>query len=510
MPEISIIDFGAVGDGQTNDATAIQQAIDACHASGGGRVTLPAGKNYLSGTITLKSNVELHIERGAVLQGSGKIEDYTGAFPVTALSVNQPMDYTMLLTALEAENIAVTGGGAIDGGGRFYIAENEGYIYRMAHQRPFTIFLIGCHNVTFRDIILRDGALWTLRLSGCEDVLIHGIHIQNDLRLPNNDGIDLDRCRNVRISDCHIVSGDDCICLKTCPETAGYGPCENITVTGCTLVSTSSALILGAECREPIRNVVFDACVIRSSHRGLAIHLSDQSDIENVLFTNMIVETRLFHEKWWGRAEPIYITAIPWTEQHGIGHVRHVRFINVLARSENGVFIQGWEEGLIDDILLENVRVEIDKWSRWPAGRQDIRPCPGEGMPEHPTAGFYLMNASNVTLRNCQVSWGSQRDENFHHALESHHVTNLVLENFQAQQRSQTNILPNDSISERLRLFQSVTLAGNGFDVDRLGGVGLNFHAQPAHQLAKHIAVAAAWPPDMVDQILVGKDQTGM
>jgi hypothetical protein len=301
----------------------------------------------------------------------------------------------------------------------------------MPQQRPFTIFLIGCKKVTFRDITLRDGALWTLRLSGCQDVLIHGIHIDNDLRLPNNDGIDLDRCQNVRISDCHIVSGDDCICLKACQETEGYGPCENITVTGCTLISTSSALILGAECREPIRNVIFDACVIRSSHRGLAVHLSEASDIENVLFSNMIVETRLFHDRWWGRGEPIYITAVPWTENHQIGHVRHVRFVNVLCRSENGAFIQGWRPGLIDDILLEDVRIELDKWSRWEGGQQDIRPSPGEGILVHPTTGFYFKNASNITVRNCQVAWAREGLPAYYsHALESHQVENLVLENF--------------------------------------------------------------------------------
>jgi len=272
-----------------------------------------------------------------------------------------------------------------------------------------------------------------VRLAGCEDVVIHALRIRNDLKLPNNDGIDLDRCRNVRVSDCDIVSGDDAICLKACRGSAGWGCCENITVTGCTLMTTSSALILGAENRERIRNVVFDACIIRSSHRGLAIHLSEAGDIENVLFSNMIVETRLFHEKWWGRGEPIYITAIPWDEGRGIGHVRHVRFANILARSENGVFIQGWEPGLIEDVQLENVRVELDQWSKWAGGRHDLRPCPGDGLPEHPTAGFYICNAAGIALRNCQVVWGQNRPAYFRHALESHAVQDLSLENFEGK-----------------------------------------------------------------------------
>jgi hypothetical protein len=434
MPVFNILTYGAVGDGHTNDVGAIQNAIDECHQSGGGQIIVPAGKTYLTGSFALKSNVELHIERGAVIRGSANYADYThrmyvGALAGGSVDADRP-NHAMLVTAHGAENIAVTGGGVIDGAGQDYIAESGQYIHVMKYERPFTVFLVGCRNVTFRDITLRDGALWTLRLSGCDDVLIHGIRIDNDLKLPNNDGIDLDRCKNVRISDCHIVSGDDCICLKSCEESAGYGACENITVRGCTLVSTSSALIIGAECREPIRNVIFDSCVIRSSHRGLAVHLSEESDVENVLFSNMIVETRIFHDKWWGRGEPIYITAIPWTEKHRIGKVRRVRFTNILCHSENGVLVQGWEPGLIEDILFENVRLELYKWSRWPTGQLDLRPCPGKGLVQHPISGFYLKNASNVRLRNCEVAWGENRPTAFRHAIESHQVRGLVLENF--------------------------------------------------------------------------------
>ncbi len=432
MSDFNIVDFGAVADAMTNNALCIQKAIDAAHTAGGGRVVVPAGKCFMTGTIALKSDVELHVERGAVLLGSSVWEDYGYHRKVSALGGGSVNDkgLSMLITADGAQNIAITGGGVIDGNGRSFIEEDLGYIYRMKYNRPFTFFLVGCTNLLLEDIIVRDGALWTVRLSGCEDVTIHSIHIQNDLKLPNNDGIDLDRCRNVRISDCNIVSGDDCICLKTCLETEGYGPCENVTVTGCTLESTSSALIIGAEAREPMRNIVFDACVIRSSHRGLAIHLSEESDIENVLFSNIIVETRIFHEAWWGRGEPIYITAIPWTNDHKIGHVRNIRFSNILCRSENSVLVEGWREGLISNILFENVRVEIDQWSKWPGGRFDLRPTPGEGLPEHDTPGFYLRNASDVTLRNCEVVWGANRQDYFQHALEAHHVNGLNLENF--------------------------------------------------------------------------------
>ena len=132
MAIYNISDFGAQGDGQTNDAPAIQRAIDACTNAGGGVVLLTAGHTYLSGTIILKSNVEFMVERGAILQGSPNLLDYTVQFTVGALSGGElrpdQAGANMLITAERAENIAFTGGGVIDGGGRFFVAEDQGYI----------------------------------------------------------------------------------------------------------------------------------------------------------------------------------------------------------------------------------------------------------------------------------------------------------------------------------------------------------------------------------------------
>ena len=129
----------------------------------------------------------------------------------------------------------------------------------MKPERPWTIFLIGVNTLAIKDIAIRDGALWTVRLSGCSDIIIHSIRVYNDMKLPNSDGIDLDCCQNVRISDCFLAGGDDTICVKATPGFIRYGTSENITVTGCTLVSTSSALVIGCEVRSTIRDLVFDS-----------------------------------------------------------------------------------------------------------------------------------------------------------------------------------------------------------------------------------------------------------
>jgi hypothetical protein len=421
----NILDFGARGDADTHDTQAIQAAIDACSAAGGGSVLIPGGRTYLSGQIDLKSHTHVHLEGGARLMASKDPAAYRdGTF----------------LSARNAVNCSIGGPGELFGRGVEFMQEDRGAIYWLDREhtfRPRMIHWIGCQNVSFRDLTIRDAPVWSLHLTGCEDVLIQGIRILNNLKVPNCDGIDPDHCRNVRISDCHIEAGDDCIVLKTLKEYNAYGPCENITVTGCTLVSTSSALKIGTESCADIRNVIFDACVIRNSNRGLSIQLRDNGCVENVVFSNMIVETRLFADDWWGKAEPIYVTALHRTPGSELGRVRHVRFSNILCRGENGVFLCGSPDSPLEDVVLENVRIEIDKTSRWPGGVQDLRPPEVMGTPigvrPHATNGVYIEHARQAALRNVQVAWGQNRPEYFGTALEQHAVDGLEVLNFQGE-----------------------------------------------------------------------------
>ncbi|MFP4105074.1 MAG: glycoside hydrolase family 28 protein [Phycisphaerae bacterium] len=443
MALYDITEYGAVGDGKTLDTEAVQRAIDTCTGDGGGTVFVPAGKTFLIGSIELKENVELHVERGGELLGTDDIEKYTGhAFPYAKDPERRGW---ALITATKANSIAITGGGKINGNGKKFMEELDRYIYKGKKQRPQLFTFSDCNNVTFREIELVDSANWCINLSGCEDVLITGIRIMNDLALPNCDGIDPDHCRNVRISDCYIQSGDDCIVIKNREEHPEGGPSENITVTNCVLCSTSTAVKIGTESIDDFRNITFQNCVIKSSNRGLSIQLRDYGNVENILFSNCIIETRYFNPKWWGRSEPIYVTAIHRAPGTKLGKVRNVRFSNCLCRCENGVFLAGSEDSMLEDIVLDNVRIEVDKWSKWPGRQHDRRPCMvndtsfgidpefDKGIVGHDTVGVFGEHIDGLTLRNVQVTWGENQQEYWSHALETHNVQDLKQDGFEGQ-----------------------------------------------------------------------------
>lgn len=436
MARHDLLDYGAAGDGTTLDTAAVQAAIDAAHDAGGGTVVVSAGRTFLIGSIELRSRVELHLEPGSVLQGSPHWADYTARFRVGALSAGVVSEGTetsaALVTARDAEQVLITGSGVIDGAGAAFIHAEDGDIYRLSNERPFLAFLIGCSNLTIGGVTLRDSALWTLRLTGCEDVLVHGIRIRADVRMPNSDGIDLDRCARVRISDCDIECGDDAISLKTCDEWPEYGACEDITVTGCTLATRSSALVVGVDVSAPIRNVIFSSCVVRVCHRGLAVTIGtgENGDIENVLFSDIVVQTRLSSPNWWGSGEAIFVRAAPWHDQ--VGRIRQIRFRNVLARGEGGAVIFGAAPGLVSDVTLDGVRLELERTTDWPA-RRDLRPYADGGPHEVKLPGILVEQAAGVVLRDCEIAYAGERREDFGPMISIRQAPDLLIDGLRGQ-----------------------------------------------------------------------------
>lgn len=438
MTVYNILDFNAAGDGIQNDAPAIQNAIDACHEAGGGRVLLPSGRVYYSGSIELKSNIDFHVEIGACLVASREIKDYSTPGPNKGESSissynGRPCHY--FIHAKAGENIKISGNGSINGNSQAFSGIATKYhIAGKTNPRPVMIFLEACNHITVTDITLKNSHFWTLHPAGCNDVSISNIRILNDLKMANSDGIDPDHCTNVRITNCHIEAADDCIVLKNTKDMEEYGPTENIIITNCTLISTSSAVKIGTESVSDFRNIIVDSCIISKSNRGISIQIRDGGMVENVRYSNIIIETRRFHECWWGKAEPIYVTSFNRNDSTKSGKIKNVSFRNITCSSENGIVLSGREGNCLEEILLENIRVEIVKWTKWPRGIYDMRPCEGEGIVERDNAGIFCTYVNDVTLRHVKVIWGQdEMPEYYGAALEAENVDGLKMEDFQGK-----------------------------------------------------------------------------
>lgn len=436
----NILDFGAVGDGIANDAAAIQNAIDTCSKAGGGRVVLPGARIYNSGSIILKSNVDFHLEMGAVLKASDNLEDYyplanggkivahKSGLPSFLNSEYAGRPFHAFIYGLNQKNVCISGYGTIDANERIFRGHNSGYHIEGTYYPRIPLMLLeDFEQLTIKNVTMINCAFWTVHLVGCRDVLIDGIRLINNLQMANSDGIDPDHCQNVRITNCYIECGDDAIVFKNSGDYKKYGPCENIVVSGCTLVSTSAAIKFGTEGESDFRNIIVDNCIINRSNRGISLQVRDGGNVENVFFSNIIIETRRFSHEWWGRAEPICITAIDRKPGVKAGKVKNIKFQNISCKGENGIFISGSEDNFIEDVVFDNVNVVLEKTSKWEVDGYDIRPCEGDGSVKRKIAGIYVDNAKNITFNRLRTEVKDNFKEYFDKDVELLDVENIVI-----------------------------------------------------------------------------------
>jgi len=357
-------DYGAVGNGTTLDTAAIQKAIDACSSSGGGTVCLSPGV-YLSGTVFLKDNVRLFLEPNAVLRGSPRTEDYP---PVTRKDVCGKPAFVIppfsgggfLIYADGVRNASIEGRGVIDGQGpEFWHQEMLSPLVRKPKpQRPRAMIgIVKGESLLFRDVTLTNSPCFTLWLIGCDNVKINAITIRNPRNGPNTDGIDIDCCRKVCVSDCSIDGGDDAIAIKSdAGLLAEDHPCEDITVSNCVLSSGPACGIrVGYEGDAVIRNCAFSNLTIYDTDIGLDIvsvrpggTIRKGTRCENIAFNNIVMRNV-------GKA--IYF----WMGHEKGGEsqvsVKNISVSNVIAQSQFGSYIGGFPQQKAEDITLTNVRL---------------------------------------------------------------------------------------------------------------------------------------------------------
>ncbi len=448
MAIYNIKEFGAKGDGKTDDANAIQNTIDACHESGGGTVVVPAGGVFLAGPFDLKSNIELYLERGAVVRAHPNELLYTRS----AFRENWG-EGSIWIGGEHIQNVAIHGKGVIDGNGVAFMGQELPDAYELLpvdvrDPRPHILTLVDGKNIKISGVTIKNAAYWGLHFVGCDDVSVSDISIYNHLKIRNSDGIDIDHCRNVRISNCHIESGDDCVCLKNRREYQEYGPCEDVVISNCTFVSTSCAVKIGSENVDAIRRVSFNNCVIKGSSRGIGIQNRDEGTVSDVIFSNVIIECRLFSDVWWGKSEPIYVTAYrrasidhkdagwrlkPGSTKGEVGEIKNITFANFRCKSENGIFVGAETPELISNIRFNDIDIEINKTTDYPGGVYDCRPCEGKDLISGETSGFYLTNATKIFIHNCSITWGENRPDYYGSAIHADNVKGLIVENFEGE-----------------------------------------------------------------------------
>ncbi len=396
-----IQDFGAKGDGQTINTTAIQAAIDKAFDNGGGTVLVRDG-THVFGTIILKSNVTLFIESGATLLASPNLDDYPDITPEI------PYQYThrftrYLIYAEKAENIAITGQGTIDGRGR-----NFPYIRGEDKNRPYIIRFAECKNVTVRDVTFLDSARWLQHYLGCEDVVIDGITVLAPTR-ENRDGIDIDSCNKVRISNCNIDSGDDAIVLKA----TAMRPCQNVTVTNCVLRSRgASALKLGTESNGGFENILFDNCTVYDTGGdAIALEMVDGGAFDRMTVSNINIKnarTAIF-VRLGNRARPI-----PGIEKPGMGSMKNIIIDNIQATDIGnwGCSITGLPDHPVEHITISNVHIQFKGGGTLDDAAKAVPEKP-EAYPSSkmfemlPAYGFYCRHVSNMNLKNVSLSVAS-------------------------------------------------------------------------------------------------------
>ena len=412
--DYNIVDFGAKSDTTVLSTAAIQQAIDQCSAQGGGRVVVPSGM-FTTGTLVLRSHVDLHLETGATLYGSTRLEDYR-ELTTDYLSLRTWGPTVQLIFADGMEDVGISGHGTIDGRGAAFkkLSWNDEGI-----TRPHLLRFIQCSDVRITDVTLRNSGCWMQHYLACDRVQIRGIKVFNRNNY-NNDALDLDGCHDVTVSDMLADSDDDAITLKsTSPRL-----CENVSIQNCIVSSHCNAIKLGTETNGGFRNINISNCIVKPSEdqstqffgdslkRGtstISLEITDGGVMENVHVSNIVAE---------GTESPIFIRLGNRARGYAkdvpvdrVGTIRGVHLSNITVNhaGRTGCSITGLPGHPVEDIWLSDITIHQQG-----GVSSETVPIPGDekekDYPEAtmwgvlPAKGFFVRHARNVNFRNVTVT----------------------------------------------------------------------------------------------------------
>jgi len=441
-----ITDFAAKSDGITLSTSQIQAAIDQANKDGGGKVVVPHGV-FLTGTLFLKSNVEFFLEKDAQLLGSINAKDY----------IKVQNDYALII-ARDQQNVAITGEGTINGrGGQLALVidslhhtgamVDEGYNYRRMRPgtRPNLVKMSNCVNARVEGIHALNAANWVLRFDKCDQLVINRVHVESDVYW-NNDGIDMEDCKNVKITNSFVNAADDAICLKS-NDAESF--CDQVFISNNTIRSSASAIKFGTASYGGFKNVTIENITIYDTYRSaLAFEAVDGGVIENITATNIFAVNT-------GNA--IFIKLGHRNVDGEIGSIRnitvsqlhvHIPFeapdLNYNIRGPELPFfhnpfpasITGLPGHYVENVTLEDVSISYpgranEAYAHVSLWRLDDVPENASVYPEFtmfgelPSWGFYMRHVNGLSLKNIRVS---VRDDDFRPAYIFDDVKNLTLE----------------------------------------------------------------------------------
>lgn len=434
---VSICEHGAVPGGLVDNTSAIAAAINACAQAGGGRVVIPRGI-WLTGPIRLQSNIDLHVEEGAVVLFSPRFEDY----PLirTSFEGYDRVRCTSPLSGYGLENIAITGRGTFDGSGHAWRpvkrskltawqwhelvssggavnergdiwwpsekalhgealirqlersgtpAKLDDYAQAREFLRPVLLSLVHCRRVLLDGSTFQNSPAWMLHPLMCEDVTIRNIFVKNEWYAQNGDGLDLDSCRNVRVTGSVFDVGDDAICLKSGRDEAGRRrgrPCEDIWIDNCTVYCGHGGFTIGSEMSGGVRNVHVSDCTFIGTDIGLRFKSTRGRGgvVENIRVesVNMLriagdaISFDLHYGRRWSGSEED--TAPSVSEETPI--FRDISIKNVVCRgASRAILVRGLPEMPVQRLYFEDVSIS--------SGR-----------------GAEFIHADSVQLKRCEIT----------------------------------------------------------------------------------------------------------
>ncbi len=402
----SVIKYGAKNDSSKLATDAIRKAIDAAAKVGGGTVYFPAGK-YLTGPIHLKSNITLFIDAGAELHFSDNFDHYLPMVE-SRWEGTEVTNFSPLIYANNVENIAIIGRGLIDGHGKNWWRFSEvevkkltedskwqkefkrlnpnvlapdlpGWIERGFLRPPFIQFL-NSKNIQIKDIKIQNSPFWTINPQYCENITVDGITLINPPS-PNTDGINPESCRNVRIANCYISVGDDCITIKSGKDRSGRKvniPAENYVITNCTMLRGHGGVVIGSEMSGGVKNIAITNCIFDGTDRGIRLKSArgrggvvEDIRVSNVIMRN-IRDQAIVMDMQYAKT-----SVEPVSERTPI--FRNIHISDITASTNRAGFLNGLEELPLENISFTNVNMTANN-------------------------GFMIRNAKDITFTNVQVN----------------------------------------------------------------------------------------------------------